>query len=49
MWDGARERRLGRKYLKVTIIYRYILGGGGGGGVWNYYHFAGIQFCYFHL
>ena len=26
MWDGARERRLGRKYLKVTIIYRYILG-----------------------
>ena len=44
MWDGARERSLGRKYIKVTIIYRYILG-----GVWNYYHFAGIQFCYFHL
>ena len=44
MWDGARERGLGRKYLKVTIIYRYILG-----VFWNYYHFVGIQFCYFHL
>ena len=44
MWDGVRERRLGRKYLKVTIIYRYILG-----GFRKYYHFAVIQFCYFHL
>jgi len=31
-------------YLKVTIIYRYIFW-----QFWDYYHFAGITFCYFHL
>ena len=30
--------------LRLTIIYRYIFW-----RFWDYYHFAGIKFCYFHL